>query len=259
MRILMIGCGNMGGALLKRWANNEDLSFAVIDPVSSFSHPNVTVHKDGASVSGDAFDLLVVAVKPQLIDQIIPDHVERLTAGASILSIAAGYSAARLSDLTGGRPVIRVMPNMPASFGKGVSGLFAMSDVSAETLRVVETMMSATGDLVHVDDEDGLDRVTAIAGSGPGYVFEIARTYIEAAKALGFDTETARKLVLGTVSGAIEMALQSGDDLADLRNSVTSKAGTTEAGLRTLNENGQLSDLMKATTQAAYDRAVELR
>lgn len=259
MRILMIGCGNMGGALLKRWAEDEALRFTVVDPVSPFAHPNVTVHKDAAALADQSFDLLVVAVKPQLIDQIIPDHLDRLSQEAAILSIAAGYSASRLSDLTGGRPVIRVMPNMPASVGKGVSGLFATSDVPKQTLAAVESMMAATGELVRVDEEDGLDRVTAIAGSGPGYVFEIARTYVEAAKALGFDTETSRKLVLGTLSGAVEMALQSGDDLADLRNSVTSKAGTTEAGLRALNENGQLTDLLKATAQAAYDRAVELR
>lgn len=259
MRVLMIGCGNMGGALLQRWAGSDRVRFTVIDPVSRFSHANVTLHSDAAALADQSFDLLVVAVKPQLIDQIIPDHLVRLTQDAAILSIAAGYSADRLSALTGGRPVIRIMPNIPASVGKGVSGLYATPDVPEHTLQVVEAMMAATGELVRVDQEDGLDRVTAIAGSGPGYVFEMARTYVEAAKALGFDAETSRRLVLGTLAGAVDMALQSGSDLADLRNSVTSKAGTTEAGLRALNENGQLSDLMKATTQAAYARAVELR
>lgn len=119
--------------------------------------------------------------------------------------------------------------------------------------------MARAGTVVWVNEEDKLDRVTAVAGSGPGYVFEIARTYIEAAKALGFTHEQARDLVLGTMQGAIEMALGSDDSVETLRNSVTSKNGTTQAGLEALNADGALTELMRRTTQAAYDRAVELR
>ncbi|MCI4646367.1 MAG: hypothetical protein MRY64_16420 [Hyphomonadaceae bacterium] len=119
--------------------------------------------------------------------------------------------------------------------------------------------MQRAGELVWVETEDGLDRVTAIAGSGPGYVFEIARCYVEAACKLGFSEEQARTLVLGTMAGAIDMAATSPNSLADLRNAVTSKAGTTEAGLNALNGSGALSTLLEATTRAAYERAVDLR
>ena len=113
--------------------------------------------------------------------------------------------------------------------------------------------------MIEVADEDALDRVTAVAGSGPGYVFEIARSYVEAAVEAGFTEDEATSMVLGTMQGTIAMAQQSDLSLEDLRNSVTSKNGTTEAGLNALNGQGKLSTLMSDTVQAAYRRAVELR
>lgn len=259
MRSLMIGCGNMGSSLLQRWTDLDAAQFTVVDPVSDFTHPKVRRFKTADDLGDEKFDLLIVAVKPQLIDAIIPEYLDHLEKSGTVLSIAAGYSSARLQTLTDERPVIRIMPNMPASVGKGMSGLFATSGVVEDHLAHVKALMEATGDVVQVDNEDYLDRVTAVAGSGPGYVFEIARAYAEAATELGFDADTAKRLVLGTLSGAIEMALATGDDLDALRNSVTSKAGTTEAGLNALNGDGGLTDRFRATTQAAYDRAVELR
>lgn len=259
MRSLMIGCGNMGSSLLQRWTDLDAAQLTVVDPTSDFTHPRVRRFKTAAPLGNESFDLLIVAVKPQLIDAIIPDYLPYLNKSGTVVSIAAGYSSARLQALTGGRPVIRIMPNMPASVGKGMSGLFATLGVPANHLAHVTALMNATGDVVQVDSEDALDRVTAIAGSGPGYVFEIARAYTQAAMDLGFDAITAKRLVLGTLSGAVEMALATGKDLDTLRNSVTSKAGTTEAGLNALNGDGGLTDRLRATTQAAYDRAVELR
>ena len=121
-------------------------------------------------------------------------------------------------------------------------------------------MMRRTGTAVAVENEDMLDRATAVAGSGPGYVFEIARSYVAAAEKLGFDPDQARALVLGTMEGTIAMALANPDTpLEELRNSVTSKGGTTAAGLDALNGDGGLSDKLDATLTSAYNRAVELR
>ena len=117
-----------------------------------------------------------------------------------------------------------------------------------------------TGTAITVDAEDKLDRVTAVAGSGPGYVFEIARTYVAAAQELGFSAQEARAMVLGTMAGTVAMAqADEAGDLEALRNSVTSKGGTTAAGLDALNGDDTLTRLMRSTLQAAYDRAVELR
>ncbi len=259
MQGLMIGCGNMGGALLRQWAETNSASFTIVDPFSTFDHPRVDRHAGPETLGDMAFDFLVVAVKPQLVDDVLPDYHRRLAPEAPLLSIAAGVSSTRLSALLHGRPVARVMPNMPASIGRGVSGLYFSEHVEPAKQALVRDLMLATGDVVEVDDEDDLDKITAIAGSGPGYMFEIARAFSQAAQSLGFDEATSRRLVLGTIAGAVEMALRSSDDLATLRASVTSKAGTTEAGLEALNGGGDFSRLIEATALAAYRRAVELR
>ena len=177
-----------------------------------------------------------------------------------MLSIAAGYSAGRLSTLMDDAPVIRTMPNLPAAIGQGVSGICPGPHATGDHVAHAEAFMRRAGATITVDSEEKLDRVTAVAGSGPGYVFEIARAYAEAAMAQGFDEDEARDMVLGTIGGAIAMASEAGaPSLEELRNSVTSKGGTTAAGLNALNGDGGLSTRLHDTLQAAYDRAVELR
>ena len=259
MHVLMVGCGNMGASLLARWVDVPGMTYSVVDPIATFPDSRVQMFKSAADIQGGPFDLLIIAVKPQMIADVIPDYLEHVRDDAPALSIAAGVSCKRLESIVGARPVIRVMPNMPASIGKGVSGLLFNDKTPDEVKEQARTMMRAAGSVVEVEQEDGLDRFTAIAGSGPGFVFEIARAFMEAAKELGFDDNQSRKLVLDTIAGTIEMASQSKDDLADLRNAVTSKAGATEAGLKELNGNGELTRLLLATTQAAYKRTVELR
>lgn len=259
MHCLMIGCGNMGSSLLRRWIDLDWVKVTVVDPTSSFADPRIVMLRNRQALKNTQFDLIIVAVKPQLIDKILPDYLPHLRNTGTVLSIAAGYSCDRLQVLTESRPIVRIMPNMPASLGQGTSGLYATELVSSESLDNILQMMVPTGEVITVQSEDELDKVTAIAGSGPGYVFEIARAYSDAAVKLGFDATTARRLALSTLAGTVAMALETGHDLADLRNSVTSKAGTTEAGLNKLNGDGALSRLFEDTTRAAYDRAVELR
>jgi len=258
-KILLLGCGNMGGALLKAWAANTDHLFTVADPAEPELPENVAQVRSVDELGEDMFDYLVVALKPQLIDMVLPDYLPHLAADGTISSIAAGYSAAKLAAHAPGRSVIRIMPNLPAVIGKGVSGLYAHGSVTETASREIEQLALCSGEIVWVDNEDMLDRLTAVAGSGPGYVFEMLRAYVEAAEALGFDEKDAKTLVLGTVQGALELALGSDRSLEDLRNNVTSKGGTTAAGLAALNATGEFSDLIRDTLQAAYQRAVELR
>lgn len=255
----MVGCGNMGSALLARWVDLEGLSFTIVDPAATFEDARVKTFRSADELPHASYDMLIVAVKPQMIDDLIPPYRNLVRPDAPLLSMAAGFSSNRLAAAAGDRPVIRVMPNLPAKIGKGVSGLWFSGSVPEGARDLAERMMQATGEAVVVDLEEDLDRVTAVAGSGPGYVFEIARTYVEAAQKLGFSADQARTLVLGTMLGAIEMAAGSDQDLGDMRNAVTSKAGTTEAGLKALNGDGKLSELMQATVEAAFQRAVELR
>ncbi len=249
----------MGSALLSQWMQGPE-AITVVDPVGSEVPDGVALIADRAEIADRKFDLIVAAVKPQLIDDILADYADMLAPGGYVLSIAAGYSAARLSRLMGDAPVIRTMPNLPAAIGRGVSGICAGPHAGDDHIAHAQDFMGRAGTTVTVDSEERLDRVTAVAGSGPGYVFEIARAYTEAAMAQGFDEEEARAMVLGTIGGAIAMASEPGaPSLEDLRNSVTSKGGTTAAGLNALNGDGGLSTRLHDTLKAAYDRAVELR
>ena len=249
----------MGSALLSQWVEGPE-AITVVDPAGSGVPDGVTLVTDRADIADWRFDLIVAAVKPQLIDAILADYTEHLAPGGYVLSIAAGYSAARLSALMDDAPVIRTMPNLPAAIGRGVSGICPGPHAGDDHVAHAQDFMSRAGVTITVDSEEKLDRVTAVAGSGPGYVFEIARAYAEAAMAQGFDEDEARDMVLGTIGGAVAMASEPGaPSLEDLRNSVTSKGGTTAAGLDALNGDGGLSTRLHDTLQAAYERAVELR
>ena len=257
-RGLMVGCGKMGGAMLSRWIEAGTARFAVVDPGGPPPFP--VRHEAGIeALSDERFDLVVAAIKPQMLDDVLPAYAPLMAEGAFALSIAAGVPAARVSGALGGRPVVRVMPNLPAAVGRGVTALFAGEGVTDAHRTLATALIEATGQAVWLDEEDRIDRFTAVAGSGPGYVFEILRVFEEAAIEIGFDPETARDLVVGTVAGTTEMASRDRRPLADLRNDVTSPNGTTQAGLDALRAGGTMARLLREAVQAAYDRAVELR
>lgn len=249
----------MGSALLSQWVKGSEV-ITVVDPMQDRVPQGVALLRSAGELGRRTFDCIVAAVKPQLIDEIMPAYAAHLASDGYVLSIAAGYSAPRLSALMGDVPVVRTMPNLPAAVGRGVSGLYAGPHTTPAHLAHAREFMGRAGTVVVVDSEDRLDRVTAVAGSGPGYVFEIARAYAAAAVAQGFSEAEARDMVLGTIGGAIAMAQEPGaPSLEELRNSVTSKGGTTAAGLAALNGDGSLDRRLRDTLQAAYDRAVELR
>ncbi|HBM72971.1 MAG TPA: pyrroline-5-carboxylate reductase, partial [Erythrobacter sp.] len=195
----------MGSALLSQWVEGPE-AITVVDPAGSEVPDGVTLVTDRAAIADQRFDLVIAAVKPQLIDDILADYTDHLAPGGYVLSIAAGYSAGRLSQLMGDAPVIRTMPNLPAAIGRGVSGICPGPHATSDHVAHAEAFMRRAGATITVDSEEKLDRVTAVAGSGPGYVFEIARAYAEAAMAQGFDEDEARDMVLGTIGGAIAMA-----------------------------------------------------
>ena len=258
IKVLLVGCGKMGGALLESWRKGDE-GFTIVDPALESAPEGVMLVSSRDEIADERFDVIVVAIKPQMIPDVMPDYQTMLAEDGYVLSIAAGASIERLMAACGSAHVVRVMPNLPAAIGQGVSGLCASAEASEGQIDHAKDMMGRAGNVIEVDDEDALDHFTAVAGSGPGYVFEIARTYAEAAKAQGFSEEQSVAMVLGVLQGTIAMALESDQPLAELRNSVTSKGGTTAAGLSALNGDGQLGKLMHETLQAAYARAVELR
>jgi len=259
MDVLLIGCGKMGGAMLRRWLERTEHNFTIVDPVADETPDNAELLRSEGELGDRSFDMVIVAIKPQMVDTVLPDYAKHLNKDGCAVSIAAGCSMARISKLLGDAPTVRVMPNLPALIGLGATGLFAGDSVSEGHRAQVTKLIDYVGESFWVSSEDELDRLTAVSGSGPGYVFQFMQSYIEAAEELGFSKDTARALVTQTIIGAAKMASQSDSTVVDLRNSVTSKKGTTEAGLNALNKGGALDTLLKQTTGAAYSRALELQ
>jgi pyrroline-5-carboxylate reductase len=255
----MIGCGKMGSALMTAWLERDEFTFTVVSPSGRAVPDRVHCVTGPEALSGRAFDLIVVAVKPQTIASALPLYLDLLNDDGCVISIAAGFSAASIEALTGEVALVRVMPNLPVQIGNGVSALYANDHATDAHRHLVTNLMNTTGTLIWVESEDDIDRVTAVAGSGPGYAFEIARCWMLAAQALGFAPAEARELVLKTLAGSIELALSSQTPLDELRDGVTSKNGTTAAGLAALNGDANLDGLLRRTVEAAYARAVELR
>jgi pyrroline-5-carboxylate reductase len=259
MNILLIGCGKMGGAMLRQWVGNDGNRFTVADPAISDLPEGVRHVSKATELTVAEFDVVLIAIKPQMIAAILPDYAHSLKPDGCFVSIAAGCSIGTIAGIVSEKAIVRVMPNLAAMVGLGVSGLYANRNCTEQHRARVTALIAETGTCIQLSSEDEIDRLTAISGSGPGFIFEVMRSYVEAAKSLGFDDETARVLVMDTITGTVETARQSSETLEELRNSVTSKNGTTQAGLAELMRNGALDVLFHKTVQAACNRAAELR
>jgi pyrroline-5-carboxylate reductase len=259
MNILLIGCGKMGGAMLRQWVGIEAHQFTVADPAATDLPDEVTHVSKATDLPLGVFDVVLIAIKPQMIADVLPGYAPALKSGGCFVSIAAGCSVSTIARVVGDAAIVRVMPNMGAMVGLGVSGIYANEACTKTQLGDVTALIAHTGACVQLGSEDEIDRLTAVSGSGPGYIFEVMRSYVGAAQSLGFDLATARSLVFDTIAGAVETARQSEESLEDLRNSVTSKNGTTQAGLEQLMRDGKLDGLFQDTVQAAYARAGALK
>jgi len=202
-------------------------------------------------------DLIVLAVKPQIMKAVCQDLAAHLAPNQVIISIAAGISCASLENWLGERPVVRCMPNTPALLRQGVSGLFANPRVSAAQKAQAEQVLSAVGLALWLDSEAQIDAVTAVSGSGPAYFFLLIEAMTEAGEKLGLPRETAAQLSIQTALGAARMASESDVDAAELRRRVTSPNGTTEAAIKTFQAGG-FEALVQQALNAAANRSTEL-
>lgn len=256
MNVLMAGCGNMGGALLAQWVTMDEVGFTVVSP--SLRPAPAPVVASAEALSGQQFDAIVVAVKPQMIAEVMPDYRSLLTDGGAVISIAAATTIDQLQAIFPGAAVVRMMPNLPSRIGRGMTGLVASANMTSTQRRLAESLSAAAGDFVWVEDEERLDRLTAIAGCGSGYVFQMIESFEHAARALGFTDDEARLLVRQTMAGAAEMALSSAESAESLKESVMSKGGVTRAGVAQMTADNVMDNLMLAVVNAAYDRAREM-
>ncbi len=201
--------------------------------------------------------IIVLAVKPQLLPDVAKQLAPRLK-NHLVVSIAAGVRVVDLSRWLGGHErIVRTMPNTPAMVGAGITGLFAGKALGENDCSRAEAVLRAVGSVVWLDSESDLDWVTAVSGSGPAYVFYFIEALEAAAKSAGLPAETARHLALHTVFGAAKLALEAGEEPSVLRARVTSKGGTTERGIASLESDG-LTELVARAVKAAAERSREL-
>lgn len=262
--ILLVGCGNMGFALLKGWLGLSDLTLHVVEPAEPLrkraADAGATIYSEAAGLPSELVpDLTFLAVKPQVMGAVVPQYQHLAGGRTTFVSIAAGMTIATLSSmLPGPTPLIRCMPNTPAAIGRGMLVSVANDNVGEPARTLAERLLETSGETAWIDDESLMDAVTAISGSGPAYVLHFIECLAEAGVFVGLPADLAAKLALQTVAGSGELARLSDDPPSRLREQVTSPGGTTAAALNVFMTDGALQSLMIKAAIAARDRGREL-
>jgi len=267
-RLLLVGGGKMGGALLAGWIKTGTIDPAeviVVEPAADAGRRLRAAH--GIAVAADygevptdfAPDVIVLAVKPQIMDAVLPQYRARVAPGRVFLSIAAGKPIGYFERHLGAdAAIVRAMPNTPAQVGRGITVLCANPRVGPAQRALCASLLEAVGEVAWIEAEADMDAVTAVSGSGPAYVFLLIETLARAGVKAGLDPTLAARLALATVSGSGELARQSGEAPEMLRRNVTSPGGTTAAALEVLMAPGGLDELMTRAVAAATRRGREL-
>jgi pyrroline-5-carboxylate reductase len=259
-RIVVVGFGNMGQALVRGWLakGRGASSIRIVDPAAA-AH---SVARDLELTVDDgigAADVVLLAVKPSQLADVLPRCAAAVRVGAVFLSIAAGKTLAEIGKGLGrDAAIVRAMPNTPAAIGRGMTALVANAAASRAQRALCGDLLAAVGSVAWLDDERHMDAVTAISGSGPAYVFLLIECFEQAAVELGLDAVLAKQLALATVAGAGAYAVDAREAPAELRRRVTSPNGTTQAALDVLMAEPGMRELLVRATRAAADRSREL-
>jgi len=258
-RLLLVGCGNMAGAMLDRWlaAGLDRAQVAIVDP---FSTPRDGVAQYASlaewQAAGGTADWIMLGMKPQQLGDVADVLAPLATGSVHLMSILAGVS---LSDLAARFPAagaqVRILPNLAARIGAGVT---AVATLGAADDAAIAALLDPLGQTVTLADDSTMDLVTAFTGSGPAFVFRLIESYAAAGERLGLSAEDALALATATFGGATALLADSGEKPGVLIAQVASKGGTTQAGLDVLDRDGQLAALLTNVLRAARDRGREL-
>ena len=263
--VLLVGCGNMGYAMLRGWLEAEpELAAYVVEPAAALRERAAST---GATAVADAGDLpsdlrpslIYLAVKPQVMADVVPAYAGFSGGPATFVSVAAGTTIATLAGmLPGPTPIIRCMPNTPAAIGQGMMVCCANDHTDAASRELATRQLQSSGETAWIDDEGLMDAVTAVSGSGPAYVFHLIECLTKAAIEVGLPEDLATRMAMQTVRGAGAYAAGAADSPGSLREQVTSPGGTTAAALGVLMGDNSLQQLMTEAVTAARDRGREL-
>jgi pyrroline-5-carboxylate reductase len=266
-KVILAGCGNMGYAMLAGWLKSGQLKPAeafVVEPNAELraraESLGVPAESDAGGIPADAVpELVVLAVKPQVIREVTAAYKRFADGRTTFLSVAAGTGVETFTGILGqSTPIVRCMPNTPAAIGKGMMVVYANAHVSQATKAFVASLLATSGQVATIDDEKLMDAVTAVSGSGPAYIFHFIECLTAAAEQAGLPAETAKLLAMQTVYGAAALAAESREDPAVLRKQVTSPNGTTAAALAVLMGDDRLKLLLGEAVEAARLRSEEL-
>ena len=265
-KILLVGCGHMGSALLKSWLSKTNSLFTIIDPVQ-FRSINKAFNKRVIAVKSilevkkiSEFNLIIFAIKPQITEEVLKKFIDcKFNKKCIFVSIVAGK---KINFFHKYLPItndfIRVMPNMPALINHGMSCLVAKKNLSIKTKNKINALFCILGKTLWLKNEKDIDKVTAISGSGPGYIFLIIDAFERAALQLGLGEKNTKKLVHQTLLGSTHLLLSESLTAEKLANKIAIKGGTTEAGLDQFKKNKILHNVFKKVVEAAYKRANQL-
>jgi pyrroline-5-carboxylate reductase len=263
--LVLVGAGKMGGAMLEGWLKSgvDPKKIVVLDPFASdemktlLSKHKVSLNAAVSSIM-DA-EVVLIAVKPQMMEEVLPAIVGLAASKPLILSVAAGKTIASFERHFGkSAAVIRTIPNTPAAIGRGITAMSVNTNVSAKQLQLATDLLSAIGDVVTVDREELIDCVTAVSGAGPAYIFYMTECLAAAAEKIGLPPALAMQLARATVAGSGELMRVTGTEAATLRQNVTSPKGATHAALQILMAENGLQPLFEKAVKAAADRSREL-
>jgi pyrroline-5-carboxylate reductase len=262
--VVLVGCGQMGAAMLRGWLASEAAQhFEIIEPAGApaaiAASPRVSVHSSPDEIAGDlAPNAVVFAIKPQVVNDVVPAYRRFVRPQTVFLSIAAGKTIAGLARHLGDAAIVRAMPNTPAAISRAISVACANSRVSPAQRQLCEGLLAAIGESTWVEDETLMDAVTAVSGSGPAYVFLLIETLAAAGEKAGLPSDLALRLAKATVAGSGELARSSRETPTKLREAVMSPGGTTVAALNVLMDDKGLAELMDQAIAAATRRSREL-
>lgn len=261
---VLVGAGKMGGAMLSAWmAEGQDPAAIVVsDPAPPDEVMNLLAKHEIRHVkrAPDALQpgLVMIAVKPQMMDAVLPDIAKIVMPDTLVLSVAAGTPIRAFETAFGPVPIARAMPNTPAMVKRGITAVYPNAAVKEGHRSAITQLLSAVGRVVWLSEEHQIDLVTGVSGSGPAYVFLLAECLAKAGEEAGLPVDLAETLAIATVCGAGELMHRSDSHPSTLRKNVTSPMGTTAAALDVLMAEDGLEPLMRRAVAAAVKRAGEL-
>ena len=262
-KVLLVGCGHMGTALVNSWLNLNSYSFTVVDPFNfkklknKFNNNKIDIlNKAPIQKEINKFDIIIFAVKPQIADRVLSEYKDFEFKKNSIIgSIIAGKKIIFFQKrLKNANQFVRIMPNMPALIRNGISCFVSTNNLSNKNKKTINQLFLKVGKTLWLNNESQIDKATAVSGSGPGYVYALINSFEKAAQKLGFSKKQSRELVLTTILGSIYLMQETKKEPYDLEKSIAVKGGTTEAGLKNL-KNNNIDKIIYKTYMSAYKKA----